>query len=165
MKRLVMIGGPMGVGKTAACRELQKLLPDNVFLDGDWCWDAVPFQVTPETKAMVLENIAFLLNQFLRCSAYQNVLFCWVLHEQAIWTDLCARLALEGVKVIRLSLVCTPQALTHRLEGDIARGIRTPDVTARSLERLSRCDRLDIPLIDTTDLTPRETAERIIALL
>lgn len=26
MKRLYMIGGPMGVGKTAACRQLQQLL-------------------------------------------------------------------------------------------------------------------------------------------
>lgn len=43
MKRLILIGGTMGVGKTAVCRELQKLLPGNVFLDGDWCWDAVPF--------------------------------------------------------------------------------------------------------------------------
>ena len=40
MKRLYMIGGPMGVGKTAACRQLQQLLDRSVFLDGDWCWDA-----------------------------------------------------------------------------------------------------------------------------
>ena len=39
MKRLYMIGGPMGVGKTAACRQLQQLLDRSVFLDGDWCWD------------------------------------------------------------------------------------------------------------------------------
>ena len=26
MKRLYMIGGPIGVGKTAACRQLQQLL-------------------------------------------------------------------------------------------------------------------------------------------
>ena len=40
MKRLYMIGGPIGVGKTAACRQLQQLLDRSVFLDGDWCWDA-----------------------------------------------------------------------------------------------------------------------------
>jgi len=27
-----------GVGKTATSRELQKLLSNCVFLDGDWCW-------------------------------------------------------------------------------------------------------------------------------
>ena len=30
----------MGAGKTAVCRELQALLPRNVFLDGDRCWSA-----------------------------------------------------------------------------------------------------------------------------
>ena len=74
MKRLYMIGGPMGVGKTAACRQLQQLLDRSVFLDGDWCWDAHPFQVTEETREMVLENISFLLNSFLRCSAYDHVI-------------------------------------------------------------------------------------------
>lgn len=88
MKRLYMIGGPMGVGKTAACRQLQQLLDRSVFLDGDWCWDAHPFQVTEETREMVLENISFLLNSFLRCSAYDHVIFCWVLHRREIWEDL-----------------------------------------------------------------------------
>ena len=62
MKTLYMIGGPMGVGKTAVCRALQKRLDRSVFLDGDWCWDAHPFQVTEETKTMVTKNICFLLN-------------------------------------------------------------------------------------------------------
>ena len=86
-KRLYVIGGPMGVGKTTACRQLQQLLDRSVFLDGDWCWDAHPFQVTEETREMVLENIAFLLNSFLRCSAYDHVIFCWVLHRREIWED------------------------------------------------------------------------------
>ena len=61
MKNLIIVGGTMGVGKTATCRELQKILPRNVFLDGDWCWDMHPFVVTEETKAMVNGNIAHLL--------------------------------------------------------------------------------------------------------
>ena len=80
MKTLYMIGGPMGVGKTSVCRELQRRLDRSVFLDGDWCWDSHPFQVTEETCAMVTENICFLLNQFLRCSAYDHIIFCWVMH-------------------------------------------------------------------------------------
>lgn len=55
---------------------------------GDWCWDMEPFQVTAETKAMVQENIAFLLGQFLRCSAYETVIFCWVMHQREIIQEL-----------------------------------------------------------------------------
>lgn len=36
MKRLILMCGPMDVGKTAAGRELQRLLPRCAFLDGDW---------------------------------------------------------------------------------------------------------------------------------
>ena len=64
MKSLYLIGGTMGVGKTTVCRILKQQLPDAVFLDGDWCWDADPFVVTEETKAMVLQNICFMLGQF-----------------------------------------------------------------------------------------------------
>ncbi len=54
MKNFIVINGTMGVGKTATGKQLQKLLPNCVFLDGDWCWDASPFIVNEETKAMVL---------------------------------------------------------------------------------------------------------------
>ena len=53
MKTLYMIGGTMGVGKTAVCQLLKQDLPNSVFLDGDWCWDASPFQVTDETNPRI----------------------------------------------------------------------------------------------------------------
>lgn len=84
MKRLYLIGGAMGVGKTAVGQRLKELCDRSVFLDGDWCWDAHPFQVTEETKRMVMDNICTLLGNFLRCSAYETVIFCWVMHQQAI---------------------------------------------------------------------------------
>jgi len=61
MKNLIIVGGTMGVGKTATCRELQKVLPRNVFLDGDWCWDMHAFAVTGETIAMANCNITICL--------------------------------------------------------------------------------------------------------
>lgn len=60
MLTLYMISGVMGVGKTTVSQSLKNKLPNCVFLDGDWCWDMHPFQVTQETKAMVIENICFL---------------------------------------------------------------------------------------------------------
>ena len=161
MKRLYVIGGPMGVGKTAACRQLQQLLDRSVFLDGDWCWDAHPFQATEETREMVLENISFLLDNFLRCSAYDHVIFCWVLHRREIWADLLRRLT-EPYALRAVSLVCTPEALRSRLEGDIRAGKRTSDVLDRSLAYLPLYEALDVRRLDVTDLTPRETAEQIL---
>ena len=70
MKKLYLIGGTMGVGKTTVSQTLKMQLENSVFLDGDWCWDAHSFQVTEETKEMVLQNICTILNNFLQCSEY-----------------------------------------------------------------------------------------------
>lgn len=164
MKTLYIVGGTMGVGKTAACQELKKLLPDSVFLDGDWCWDADPFQVTEETKAMVEDNICHLLNAFLRCSAYENVIFCWVLHQQGIIDGLLRRLDASECRVARVSLVCREEVLKERLRRDVAAGLRTEDVIGRSLERLTLYAGLDTVKIDVSDLSPERAAEEIMRL-
>ncbi|MED9821530.1 MAG: AAA family ATPase [Christensenellales bacterium] len=164
MKHLYLIGGPMGVGKTAVSRSLHHLLPHSAFLDGDWCWDIHPFTVTPETKAMVMDNIAHLLRSFLLCSEIDHVIFCWVLHEQTILDDLLSRLPLEGVQVVSLSLLCDADTLTARLQRDIHAGLRTPDVIARSLARLDLYDVLHTYKLNTSSLTPDETAHAILAL-
>lgn len=151
----------MGVGKTATCRELQKILPRNVFLDGDWCWDTHPFVVTDETKAMVNSNIAHMLNAFLACSEFENVIFCWVLHEQRILDDLMNALNLNGCMTHCFSLVSAEQALVERLNHDIATGKRGSDITERSVARISLYDALDTVKIDVSIISPADAARRI----
>ena len=165
MKHLILIGGPMGVGKTAACRELQKILPKNVFLDGDWCWDMKPFTVTGETKAMVQQNIAFLLNNFLRCSEYENVIFCWVMHMQEIIGEILANLDLNGVNVHAFSLVADEEALTRRIMGDVQAGVRSEDVIARSLAYLPKYAALSTQKIDTSEISAAGAAQKIAEII
>ncbi len=136
MKNLYMIGGTMSVGKTTVCQILKRRLDNSVFLDGDWCWDMSPFRVTSETKKMVLENIWFLLNSFLHCTAYENVIFCWVMHEQTIIEDILSGLDLSECEVYKISLVCTRRALLERLQKDVASGIRTQDIIRKSAGRI-----------------------------
>lgn len=164
MKHLYMIGGPMGVGKTAVCQQLKIQLDRCAFLDGDWCWDMHPFVVNQETKAMVLDNICHLLNNFLKCSVIDNVVFCWVMHQQEILDDLLSWLDLADCQVKAVSLVCTEETLRHRLQGDIDRGIRSPDILERSVPRLALYAGLKTVKIDTTGKTPGETAEDILKL-
>lgn len=38
MKHVYLIGGPMGIGKSTVCNQLNQDLEHSVFLDGDWCW-------------------------------------------------------------------------------------------------------------------------------
>jgi len=162
MKTLYIIGGPMGVGKTATCLCLKQKLNRSVFLDGDWCWDMHPFQVTEETKTMVMDNICHVLNNFIACSAYEHVIFCWVLHQQDIIDTLLSRLHTTDCAVRVISLVCSEQALSARLRGDMQNGIRTPDILDRSLVRLPLYAALHTQKVDVSDTTPAQAADAII---
>ena len=164
MKTLYLIGGTMGVGKTTVCRELKNQLPRSVFLDGDWCWDMNPFVVTEETKAMVLDNITALLKNFLRCSAYDHVIFCWVMHQQAILDQILSRLDLTDVTVVPVSLVCSQEVLLQRLNQDVSAGLRQPDILLRSPQRLPLYDALDTHKIDTSYATVPEIVRAILRL-
>ena len=119
IKKLYMIGGTMGVGKTTVCQQLKRDLQNSVFLDGDWCWDASPFQVTNETKVMVTDNICYLLNNFLKCSAYENIIFCWVMHEQSIINSILEKLDTQNCEVKSISLVANEKTLCERLSTDV----------------------------------------------
>ena len=164
MKNLYLIGGTMGVGKTTVCRMLKKKMEKAVFLDGDWCWDADPFVVTDETKKMVMENIAFLLGAFLRVSAYENIVFCWVMHEKSIIDDILSRLNTENVRVHAVSLTADEESLKERLLKDIKDGIREGDIVERSVKRLPLYNNLGTVKIDTSGKTVSEIAEEIMRI-
>lgn len=164
MKTLYMVGGTMGVGKTTTCTLLRDSLDRCAFLDGDWCWSMHPFVVNEETKALVEDNICHILNGFLRCTAFDSVVFCWVMHDQSILDGLLARLNLRDVRVVSVSLVCSEDALRQRLIRDVEAGRRTPDVIARSVQRLKLYDLLDTVKLDVSAMPPEEAAQRIRAL-
>ena len=164
MKHIYLIGGTMGVGKTTTSQILKKKLSNAVFLDGDWCWDADPFQVTDETKAMALDNICHLLNNFIHCSAYENIIFCWVMHEQSIIDNIVSRLDLSNFKVISVSLICDKTTLKHRLQKDIDAGIRDREITTKSLQRIPLYQHLNTIKIDVSQLLPEEAANQIMRL-
>lgn len=164
MKQIYIIGGTMGVGKSAVSQVMKEKLNDSVFLDGDWCWDSHPFKVTEETKRMVLHNICFLLNQFIHCSAYQNIIFCWVLHQQSIIDTLMASIDKSDCSVKIVSLVCDEEELKARLMKDVTKGLRSADVIERSTEKIQCYEKLNTLKIDTYGKSPEEIADEIIAL-
>ena len=164
MKTLYIIGGTMGVGKSAVCEILNKKLPKCVYLDGDWCWNMDPFVETEETKRMVKDNICHALNNFIKCAEFENVVFCWVLHEQEIIDELLSRVATENLHVVRVSLIASEMVLKSRLQKDIDAGLRDNGIIERSLARLPQYDRLDTIKIDTDNLTVEQVAQKIISL-
>lgn len=151
MKTLYLIGGTMRVGKTTISKQLKQELNQSVFLDGDWCWDMHPLIVNEETKAMVLDNICHLLNNFIHCSSYENIIFCWVMHEQSIIDGILKKLDTSNLNIKSISLISDEASLTQRIAKDIASNLRQPDVLKRSLERLAMYQELNTIKIDTSN--------------
>lgn len=162
MKNLIIINGTMGVGKTATCNELRKLVENSAFLDGDWCWDLHPFIVNDETKEMVIENICFLLNQYIHCSSIKNIIFCWVMHEQSIIDAILKKLDTKDLNIKIFSLIADVKTIESRLRKDVKSGKRDESVIIRSLERIDNYYHLDTVKIDTNNISPLEVAKIIL---
>ena len=153
MKTLYIIGGSMGVGKTTVCQQLKRELQNSVFLDGDWCWDANPYLLTAETKVMVMDNICYLLNNFLKCSVYDHIIFCWVMREQRIIDSIIEQLDTKNCIVHCISLIANETTLENRLSNDVQRGIRSADVIRKSIAKIPLYQTLKTVKIHTDNKT------------
>lgn len=157
MKKLIVINGTMGVGKSTISKELHRSLDKAVWLDGDWCWMMNPWIVNEETIKMVQSNITFLLRNFLLNSAFDYVIFNWVLHREEIINGLLERLSDLEFELEKITLICSEESLKSRMELDH----RTQEQISLSIERLRLYDEMNSNKIDTSDKTIEEIVERI----
>ena len=164
MKNLYLIGGPMGVGKTALGQYLKRSLPNAVMLDGDWCWDADPFVVNDETKEIVVANICDLLKRFLSSTVYINIVFCWVLDQQSTIDAILDRLDTSDCNVRTITLLASEETLRQRILRDVQSGARTTDVLQRSLDRLPRYQSINSQKIYTDGKSVQAVADALLAL-
>ena len=105
---------------------------------------------------MVMRNICFLLNSFLHCTAYKNIIFCWVMHEQSIIDEIINSLDTGDARVIKISLMIDETNLRKRLSADIARGIRS--------NRIDMYQTLDTIKVDTVNKNVYEIVSEILTL-
>jgi broad-specificity NMP kinase len=165
VKKLIIINGTMGVGKSTVCSILLDKLEPSVYLDGDWCWNMNPFIVSEENKAMVISNITHLLKSYLNNSGYQYIVFCWVIHQADIFDLILKPLQEVEFELYKISLVCSESALRNRLEIDVQKGLRAADLIDRSLQRLALYEKLDTIKLDISTLTPQQAAMEIIKIV
>lgn len=157
MKHVYLIGGPMGIGKSTICNQLNQDLDHSVFLDGDWCWNMDPFIVNQDTKNMVLDNITHCLNNFIHTPGIENIIFCWVMHKQDIINQIIQKLDTEGVDIHLISLICEKEELIKRMLIDR----RDNQTIRKSLRYLELYKDLDTQKIDVTTLDVQKTIDKI----
>lgn len=150
-KKLIIINGVMGVGKTTISRMLYKELENSFWLDGDNCWMMNPFVVDEENKFMVLDNISYILNNFIKNSNSQYIIFNWVIHTDEIMSDILKKLNIVNVDIYKITLICSKETLISRIKEDIKNGLRDDKNIDRSLEKLSLYHKMNTIKVDTSN--------------
>ena len=79
--KVILLNGPMGVGKTTVGKTIADRNPGTAFLDGDWCMDIHPFIGNRETKAMAVDNILHMIRNYQACSVCRMVVLVWLMDD------------------------------------------------------------------------------------
>lgn len=153
-KKLVIVNGAPGVGKTTTCKKLQQLLQGSVWLDGDWCWMSNPWIVTEETKRMAENNMVFLLNSFLNCSEYEFILYSWIFRSDGLFKIILDKLQSRDFLLHRYTLTCSQDIFRKRLEDDG----RDKGQIPMCIESLFQCEQTETEKVDTTERSVEEIA-------
>lgn len=166
MKKLIVIVGPNGVGKTTAAKAFLEEHTGCAYVDADWCRAVNPFPFTLATKRAAMENMYCMFRNYLLCEDIDKIVFPYAFHgdRKEIFDDVIDRLKENGIEfeVFCIILKCSMQENLKRCKQD-GRG---PERIERGMKNTFRFyDEFSYPSIITTDLTPGEVAEQIAALL
>lgn len=166
MKKLILIIGANGVGKTTTAEILLQKMSKCAYVDADWCRAINPFPFTDATKIAVSNNIYSLFKNYLLCEDIEFVIFPYGFHgeRKQIFDQVVGRLRKDGV----VFEVC-PIILKCSMEENIRRTVKDGRERAR-IERgmkntFAFYDRYTYPDIDTTYLRPDQVAEKILEIL
>ncbi len=156
--KLIMIGGPPWVGKTACARELFTFLDNSAWLDGDDVWRVNPFSVQDPRLRNSDKNMAFVLNTYLE-SQFDYVIFSSVvLTDRLITRGILDAISVREYDMLFFMLTASPEVLLSRSqERD---NVTSPDPRF-SVAALAQ----DAIQIDTTALTPVDVAAKILSIV
>ncbi len=165
MKKLILIVGPNGVGKSTTAKILVSMIQKSALVDSDWCRVINPFAFTKATKKLNEDNIYCMLHNYLLCEDVQTVIFTYSFHggRQEIWNNVWNRLQNDTVAFTLhpVILKCEWEENIRRAREDgrdevrIERGMR---------DTFSYYDGFSWQMIETTKLIPKEVARKIIEM-
>ena len=158
--KVIIINGPMGVGKTTAGKLIAEKNPGTAFIDGDWCMDLHPFVGNRETKAMAVDNILHMIGNYRQCSACRMVVLVWLMDDAWVREKIRDGLAALQAEVRSVTLVCDRESLIRRWKDDRNCAWRTDQWLEASLASLPGFAAME-NTIDTSSLSAEQTAEKI----
>lgn len=157
--RLILLGGPTGVGKTTALASLRNRLSNSALLDADDVWRVSAELAVAENRDIAIGNVISVMRGYFAAGCQTGIL-SWVFARASLYQPVLDGLSDLVEASEMLYLICSPQALESRL---LARG--EPEKLAYALSRLELINELPFPKLDTSDLEPEEVADGICAAI
>ncbi|HHV10114.1 MAG TPA: AAA family ATPase [Clostridiales bacterium] len=165
MKKVIIINGPIGVGKSTVGKLLCSKLNKSAFLDGDWCFDLHPFIADKETKEMAVDNIIHIINNYLNCSHCDYVVFNWVMDKMEVYQKIINSIKINRMYLYEVTLICTEEALTDRWYKDNLCEWRIEEWLNISKKSLDYFRGLDTICIDTSGNTASGVTDEIYSIV
>jgi len=159
--KVIILNGPMGVGKTTVGKYIADHHPGTAFIDGDWCLDIHPFVGNQETKAMAVDNILHMIGNYQKCSVCNMVVLVWLMDEPWVIQKITQGLSAMQAEVKNMTLVCSRENLIRRWKDDHNCEWRTDEWLNVSLKSLPGFASME-NTIDTSGLPVEQVAELVI---
>jgi hypothetical protein len=158
--KVIVLNGPMGVGKTTVGKYIADRNPGTAFIDGDWCMDIHPFVGKAETRAMAVDNILHMIGNYQECSVCSMVVLVWLMDDPWVIQRITEGLSALRAEVKSVTLVCDRETLIKRWKNDRDCEWRTDewlDVSQKSLPGFASMDNVT----DTSGLSVEQVADLI----
>lgn len=156
MTKLVLLGGPTGVGKSTVMRLLEKRIPDAALLDADDVWRVSEELENEENRTIALSNVVAVMRGYFDAGCEVGIL-SWVFARSALYHPVIAGIEDMVDDIDQIYLISSEVELEQRLEerGDAG-------LYEYSKSRLKLISALPYPKIDTSHMTPEEVTTAII---
>ncbi len=155
MKKLVLLGGPTGVGKTTALRNLQGRFDGGALLDADDVWRVGSRLAIPQNRSIAIRNVTNAMRGYFEADCDLGIV-SWVFARPELYEPVIDSLTEYVDTIQQLYLVADPETLEVRLR---ERG--EPDRIEYALSRLELIRSLPFTKVDTTHLSADRVADRI----
>lgn len=153
MSRLVLLGGPPGVGKSTVLRSLSGRFPKSAILDADDIW-RVSEDVTSPGRLWIAGVVSVMRGYF--GAGCELGIVSWVFARAELFQPVLDGLGDVVDHSHLVYLVASPESLEQRL---IERG--EPEKIPYAKTRLQLINELPFPRVDTSHISAAEAADRI----
>ena len=156
--KVIILNGPMGVGKTTVGKYIAETQPGTAFIDGDWCLDLHPFVGNREMKTIAIDNILHMIGNYSKCLLCKQIVLVWLMDDAWVLEEIRNGIAALGLELVERTLICSQEQLIRQWKADTNCEWRTDEWLTVSIKSLNHFQLMD-NCLNTDGLSIKEIAE------